>query len=60
MEWKQEESANRGFFSKYYDGHDPNDRDDWPNQHQLLANKIMDLYAIVDPLIRPLDNPVTD
>ena len=59
MEWKQEESANRGFFSKIYDGHDPNDRDDWPNQHQLLAGKIKDLYTIVDPLIRPLDNPAT-
>ena len=59
MEWKQEESANRGFFIKIYDGHDPNDRDDWPNQHQLLAGKIKDLYTIVDPLIRPLDNPET-
>ena len=60
LEWQPDASQNRGTLILYIDGNDANDRTQWPQQHRLIAEKVVRLYQAVKPFVEPLDASQTE
>ena len=55
LEWESHMEKNRGTIFHGISGHDANQREDWPEQHDLLAGALLSLYRAIAPLIPALD-----
>ena len=53
LEWR--ELRVHSHVSIRLDGHNPEDRDDWPLQHDWLAGRLNDLHAEFADRVRNLD-----
>jgi hypothetical protein len=55
LSWDSNPNTNRAWILLVFPDLDPNQRENWPSQHQFLAKKAVELYRAIDPFIRPLD-----
>lgn len=53
LEWN--EGENHGSIFKGFDNCDPTDREDWPRQHQFLAEQLLALRKAAHPLIQQIE-----
>lgn len=56
LRWNVDEDREQGSLSCPLPDFDANDTGDWPRQHKMLAEKIIELYRVVNPYVRPLLN----
>lgn len=59
LKWTCNESMNRAWVILDVPGLNPSQRDDWPRQQQILAQKTVDFWRALDPFVRALDEPQT-
>jgi hypothetical protein len=57
LKWSCNEGMNRAWVILCLQGLDPRQRDDWPRQQRLLAQKTVEFWRALDPFVQPLDNP---
>ncbi len=55
LKWTCNESLNRAWVILSFQGLDASQRDDWPRQQRLLAQKTVEFWRALDPFVRPLD-----
>jgi len=58
LSWDANPNSNRAWILWEFPDLDPNQRADWPRQHQILAAKTVEFFQALDPFVRPLDQSV--
>lgn len=56
LEWEELPDRRDSRIAVYLDQTDPEDRDDWPRQHEWLAKRINDLHRVFVNRVRALDS----
>ncbi len=59
LRWDCNESLNRAWVILNLEGLDPSQRDDWPRQQRILAERTVEFYRALEPFVRPLDQSTT-
>lgn len=59
LRWESNENLNRAWITLDLPSLDPTHRDDWPRQQRILAEKAVEFYHALNPLVRPLDQSAT-
>jgi len=56
LDWRPDEMKNRGACIISSTGFDPNNRDDWPRQHEFLTLNILNLFNALNPIVELIEN----
>ena len=60
LEWVPEEPRDQGTVIHYILGKNANDRPTWPQQHKVMADRIVRLYRALKPFVGPLEGVEQD
>jgi len=55
LEWQPDQDRDRGTLIHYIHGNDAGDRSTWPQQHHLIAAKVVSLHRALEPFVQRLD-----
>ncbi|MFH0980578.1 MAG: DUF4268 domain-containing protein [Planctomycetota bacterium] len=55
LEWRELREGKESHIKRTFEGIDPSDKGDWPQQHDLLIKTLTDFHRVLSPRVKDLD-----